>query len=364
MGYDIETIKGLKPMSYWAFPTGSSANQKKRLADAFKKNYILTLKRDGALYRAVIGEDEMLLQSRTVSRTTGEFVEKQDRVPEIMKALEAFPKNTVLMGEICFPLSFGNTISSDVVGIMGCNAPKAIARQELTPVNFYIFDVLMYDGEVWYDKPYKRRIEKVQEIAKLVEGNERIEFAKPIYEDLEMTVQNYLSNGWEGGVLMKSDAAYDFGKRPAWTSIKIKQSTDTIDLVVMETTLPNKEYTGKYPASHQYWENQKTGELVEGNYYAHGGYTAVSVNYFRKLVGGLKLGAYYGENLIEVCRIANLTDELRAIIDEDPSSVIGKVVEVSAMMIDIEKKSLRHPKLIKIREDKNPDECKYSEIFR
>lgn len=364
MAYSIEEIKDLKPMSYWAFPGGSSANQKKRLADAFKKNYILTLKRDGALYRAIIEEDGMLLQSRTISRTTGEFVEKQDRVPAIMEALKVFPKGTVLMGEICFPLEFGNTISSDVVGIMGCNADKAIARQELTPVNFYIFDVLMYGGEPWYDKPYKKRIEKVQEMAKLAVGKERLEFAKPIYEDLEMTVQNYLSNGWEGGVLMKADAAYDFGKRPAWTSIKIKQSTDTIDLVVMETTPPNKEYTGKYPASHQYWENQKTGELVEGNFYAHGGYTAVSVNYFRKLPGGLKLGAYYGKNLIEVCRIANLTDELRNILDTDPSVIIGKVVEVSAMMVDIEKKSLRHPKLVKIREDKNPEECKYSEIFR
>lgn len=364
MAYSIEEIKDLKPMSYWAFPPGSSANQKKKLTQAFEKNYILTLKRDGALYRAVLTGDEKLLQSRTISKVTGEFVEKQDRVPEIMKALEVFPDNTIVMGEICFPLSFGNTISSDVVSIMGCNADKAIARQELTPINFYIFDVLMYDGEVWYEKPYQKRIEKVQEMAKLAKGEERLEFAEPIYKDLEMTVENYLTHGWEGGVLMKKDEPYKFEKRPAWTSIKIKQSTDTIDLVVMETTPPNKEYTGKYPSSHLYWENQKTGELIEGSFYTHGGYTAVSVNYFRKLPGGLKLGAYYGENLIEVCRIANLTDELRGILDADESSVIGQVVEVSAMMIDVEKKSLRHPKLIKIREDKNPEECKYSEIFR
>ncbi len=364
MAYSIDEIEQLKPMSYWAFPPNSSAAQKKKLAEAFKKGYILTLKRDGALYKAVLKEEEDLLQSRTTSRVTGSFVEKQDRVPQIMEELSIFPKNTVFMGEICFPLEYGATTSSDVVGIMGCNPAKAISRQAETPLNFYIFDVLMYGGESWYDKPYKKRMEKLESIKSLAANTQRIEFATPIYENLEETVQNYLDNGWEGGVLMKADAPYSFEKRPAWTSIKIKQSTDTIDLVVMETTPPNKDYTGKYPRSHTYWENDITGELVEGNYYMKPGHTPVSVNYFRGLVGGLKLGAFYGDNLIEVCRIANLTDDLRAQIDENPKIFLGKVVEVSAMMIDVEKKSLRHPKLLKIREDKNPEECLYTEIFR
>jgi hypothetical protein len=40
------------------------------------------------------------------------------------------------------------------------------------------------------------------------------------------------------------------------------------------------------------------------------------------------------------------------------------VVEVGAMMIDVEKKSLRHPKLLKLRPDKNAEECLYTDIFR
>ena len=362
--YTVEDIKYLKPMSYWAFPSNSSSNQKARFAKAMETGYGLTLKRDGALYRAIVEEDGVILQSRTISRTTGVFVEKQDRVPEITKALSKLPVGTVLMGEVCFPLEMGNLISSDVVSIMGCLAPKAIKRQEATPLNYYIFDVLMYGEEPFYNRPYKVRVEKLNEIRKLLRGEVRLEVAEPIFKDLTKTIENFLDNGWEGGVLMKLDEPYAFEKRPAWTSIKVKQSSDTVDLVITGTTPPIKGYTGKYPASHQYWENIKTGKLVEGNYYADGGYLPVSVNYFRGLIGGLQLSAYYNDKLIEVARVSNLTDDIREQITENPDSYIGMVVEVGAMMIDVEKKSLRHPKLLKLRPDKNAEECLYTDIFR
>ena len=92
--YTVEDIKYLKPMSYWAFPSNSSSNQKARFAKAMETGYGLTLKRDGALYRAIVEEDGVILQSRTISRTTGVFVEKQDRVPRDYKStLEATSRN-------------------------------------------------------------------------------------------------------------------------------------------------------------------------------------------------------------------------------------------------------------------------------
>lgn len=163
---------------------------------------------------------------------------------------------------------------------------------------------------------------------------------------------------------MKANMPYAFEKRPAWTSIKVKQATDTIDLVIMGTTPANKDYTGKYHASHQFWENVKTGELVEGTYYGDGGYTPVAKHYFKGMIGGLQLGAYYGDNLIEVSKVANLTDDIREAVTADPESYIGRVVEVSAMMIDVEKKSLRHPILEQFREDKDATDCLYSDIFQ
>ena len=362
--YSIEEIKNLAPMKYWAFPPNSSANQKRKFAKALEENYILTLKRDGALYRAIIDGENSILQSRTTSVKTGEFVEKQDNVPAIMQALRKLPNGTVLMGEICFPINLGNTTSSDVVSIMGCLPNKAIARQEMTPLNYYVFDVLMYDSIPFYNKPYKIRAEKLKEIEKIMIGETRVEFAQPVYTDIEETIVNYLNNGWEGGVLMKADEPYHFEKRPAWATIKVKQSSDTIDLVIMGTTPPIKGYTGKYPESHKYWESLKTGQLVEGNYFYQDGYIPVAANYFQNLIGGLILGAYYNGNLIEVARVANLTDEIRSDITNNLNNFLGQVVEVSAMTIDVERKSLRHPKLLKIRSDKEAKDCVYTEIFR
>ena len=279
MAYSYEEILELKPMKYWSLPANSSVAQKKKFADAFLKGYTATLKRDGAWYRAGVNED-IVLQSRTTSVKTGEFVEKQDRVPAIIAELAKLPKQTILIGEICFPLSYGNTISSDVITIMGCNADKAISRQEQTPLNYYIFDILMYDGEPFYNKPYTKRLEKIMEIKKNYPDMQRLEFPEPVKVNIEETIQNFLDNGWEGGVLMKDTGLYEFDKRPAWLAIKIKQSMEPLDLVIMGSTPPVKEYTGKYPASHMYWENNRTGELVEGNYFNKGGYSAVSSTYF------------------------------------------------------------------------------------
>lgn len=361
--FSFDEIKEMKPMSYWAFK-GTSANLKAKFAKAMETGYILTLKRDGALYRAMIGKDETLLQSRTISKKTGEFVNKADNVPEIIEQLNAsLPKDTILMGEICYPIEMGNTISSDVVSIMGCLPAKAIERQKITPLNYYIFDVLMWNGEPTYQLPYLRRLDYLAKVRALIKDKTRLETAEPISDNIEKTVENYLENGWEGGVLMKKDEPYVFEKRPAWTSIKVKQSADTIDLVIMGTTPPVKAYTGKYPASHLYWEKTSTGELLEGSYYNQPGYMAVSSNYFEKKIGGLSLGAYYNDRLIEVSKVANLTDEMRDNLTENFEAWKGTVVEVSCMMIDPKRKSLRHPKIIRFREDKNPEECLYNDIF-
>lgn len=358
-------IKKLAPMKYWALSSTASASQKNKLLRAFQEGYILTLKRDGLLYRGIVGEDgEVTLQSRTVSAKTKEFVEKQDRVPLIVSSLKRLPKGTVVMGEICFPIGYEGSTSSDVVSIMGCNAEKAIDRQKSTPLVFYLFDILMYNGEDYSKKPYKKRLEKLLSLNQVYQKDPSIEIVEPVYTEIEQTITNYLENGYEGGMLMKADEPYFFGKRPSWVSVKIKQSVEDIDLVIMGYSPATKDYTGKYPASHQYWENVRTGELVEGTFYGKAGYSAVSSTYFNRQPGGFILGAYYGEELIEVARVSNLTDDLLSRIEKDKSSFVGKVVEISAMMIDVNRKSVRHPKLVRVREDKNAEECQYLEIFK
>ena len=359
---DIQKLRQEVPMRYWSLPSG--VNYKNRFQKALDNgDYILTKKMDGVLYRFSKSEQDSILQSRTISRKTKQLVEKQDNVPAIMEQLNQLPNNTMVLGEICFVNP--SKTSKEVISIMGCLPPKAITRQKENPVMFYIFDVMAYDGLEIYNLPYQKRLEILRKIEGKHNFNELISFVETFETNIQEHIANLLSSGAEGTVLMHYNKPYVFKKRPAWTAIKIKQEiTETLDLVIMGTTNPTKEYTGKYPQSWNYWENVKTGELVEGNFYKDGGYLPISENYFQGKIGGLVLGAYSGDNLLQVCKIANLTDELRTKITNNLDSFMGKVVKVNAMSIDKELRSLRHPKFVGFHPDKNPKECLYGDVFK
>jgi len=364
----IEHYRKLEPAKYWSLPKTESA--KNKLKKALENNeYIATLKRDGQLYRFSKGGNlnggrNSILQSRTVSKKTHKLVEKQDNVPDIMSQLDKLPPNTMLMGEICFPLG-SNKISSDITSIMGCLPEKAVKRQEKQKLHYYIFDVLVYNGVPVHEMGYEDRMKYLNKIKENYNFSKEIEFVELVTENIEKNIAKWLEMGEEGGILMKKTAPYIFEKRPAWNSIKIKQTlTEDLDLVIMDFTAPTKEYKGKFPQSHGFWENVKTGELVEGSFYSNGGYLPVSKNYYYGFVGGFVLGAYQGDRLVEVTKVANLTDQLREEIEENRNSFIGKVVKVAAMSIDKEKRSLRHPNFIDFHPDKNPKECLYKDIFK
>ena len=362
---NIDEFKDVEPMKYWSLAAGASDAQKKKLEKAIRGNeYYATLKRDGAWYKFIKDDNEFLLQSRTLSKKTGRYVEKQDNVPHIIEELNVIlPDQTVVIGEIFSPIE--GSISSDVISVMGCLPAKAISRQKDIKMRYYIFDILMYDGMDVHDQPAEKRIGLLQKIKKEKANMvEHIEFAEPIFDDLEEQVGVWLENGEEGGVLMHRQKPYKFGRSPAWHTIKFKQSlASSIDLVITGFSPPVTDYTGKYVQGWTYWENMKTGKLEEGRYYADGGYRPVSEYYFKGMVGGFELAAYYGDKLIPVGKVANLTDELRAQATNHPEELLNTVVEVSAMSIDMERKSLRHAKLIKLRPDKDAKECLYSSIF-
>jgi ATP-dependent DNA ligase len=358
----IHEFKEMEPMKYWSLPLKASDGQKKKLQEAVRgKNYYAVLKKDGAWYRFIKTNGELLLQSRTISKKTGQYVEKQDNVPHIIQELNQFPDGTVVVGEICFPDN--SKISSDVVSIMGCLPAKAIERQKDNKIHYYIFDILAYNNFALNTLPAEKRMQMLQKLSKEYKFN-YVSFAEPVFENLEEQIGIWLENGEEGAVLMHKSKPYSEGRSPAWDTIKFKQSlVDNLDLVIMGFTPPVTNYTGKYLQSWTYWKNLKTGEMVEGHYYGDGGYLPVSEYYFRGLIGGFELGAYYGDKLVSVGKVANLTDEIREDATKFPNKYLGTVVEVNAMSVDVERNSLRHAKLIKLRPDKNAKECLYNEIF-
>ena len=361
-----QEMKQLKVMKYNELKPSESDNQKKKFQKMLREGkYIASLKRDGAFYRFIKEENgNKLLQGRTISRKTGEHTEKQDRVPHIIEALDVLPAETVLIGEICYPKGMGKT-SSDITSIMGCLAPKAISRQEDQKLHYMIFDLLMYDGLDYSSMPYEKRIKKLQKVFEESSFPKFIEPPELIEEDIEEKISEWLDEGEEGGVLMKKDEPYHFDKRPKWVSVKIKQSLkQDIDLVVIGFSDPNKDYTGKYITSWEFWENTRTGELVKGFHANDAGYRPVSSNYYYGYIGGLVLGLYKDNgDLIQVAKTANLTDELRIDITKNPSKYMNRVVKVNAMSVDYERKSLRHPKFIDFHDGKDASDCLYKDVF-
>jgi len=65
--------------------------------------------------------------------------------------------------------------------------------------------------------------------------------------------------------------------------------------------------------------------------------------------------------VLEVGECSGFDEETRKMFSEDPKSWIGKVIEVKANEIFKDTGKLRHPRFLRIREDKAPTECTYKD---
>lgn len=320
------------------------------------------LKKDGALYMFVKGmHGENYLFGRTVSKTTGLLTEKSANVPHIISVLSQIPNGTVLLGEIYYP---GKT-SKDVVSIMGCLADKAIERQNgnYGPIHYYVYDCLVYSG---YSLLKVENFIRYQVTKNLFNQyslfRPELELAAVVEENIYTSIGAALAAGEEGMVVKKKTALYEPGKRPQ-TMLKAKQ-VDYIDAVIIGFKDPVKEYTGKEIENWQYWN--KGGHFVTGFYYNDPEAIPVTKHYYYGWKNAIEIGAYdENGNIHSIGTIASgLTDSMREDMSLYPEKYLNKVVEIQCMMKDNTEKTLRHGFFLRIREDKNANECTLKEIFK
>jgi ATP-dependent DNA ligase len=357
-------------MEIWSLPK----NKKDRLEEYCDSGkYLASLKLDGYFYSFNKTPNYSYLFSRKPG-VNGLLTEKADRVPHIIELMQVLPPDTLIVGEIYIP---GKT-SKDVTRIMGSLAKKAIDRQNQEgKVHYYINDIIMLNGKDLRDKTFSERILVLENLYRLhFKDSEYIDFAWQVEEDIYKTAMDYLDAGEEGMVLKKKDALYACDKRPAWSSIKIKQE-DTLDVVITGFCDPTMRYNGTELNDWKYWwidnlEIQKPlpleqthGEpFLEGCNY--GFYFPVTKAYYYGWKMAMEISAYNKEgSLVQIGTISSgLTDELREAFAKTPEKYLNKVVEITCMSLDSEKKSVRHGRLIKFREDKNPEDCTLDLIFR
>ena len=363
--------KMIDAMKVWKLPAGKES----MLSEICQSgDYFLEEKIDGYWYEYEKTDNYSYLFSRNTSTTTGLLSEKGANVPHIMKALDCMPKNTILIGEIYYP---GGT-SKTVTTVMGCLPELAVKRQENNPIHYYLHDIIEYDNinlsNLGAEDRYKILVGVWNKHN--LSQYDFLRLAQKVDENLEEEISRILKSGGEGVVLKKKDYPYAPGKRPAWSTVKVKQM-DSIDLICMGFCPPTKEYTGKELDTWEYWVIEKQDEngvwieqekvcpykairspeyrtLPISRYYFYGWNTAI------------KVGAYDSQGeLIELGTVSSgLTDDMKRDMTENPQNYLNKVVSLDCMSIDKKEHTLRHPVLKSWRADKDARDCIIDEIFQ
>ena len=368
-----------EPMKYFAPPNTLSKDARQMRLEQMAQSgeYMFGLKTDGNWSRAVITPERAALQTRGISKTTGTYGEVQDKVLFWDDVCNAFTHGTtVILGEIYLP----GGIDKDCGAILRCLSPKALARQKVTPLKWRIFDVLALDGDDYMDQPFEYRISHIPEVvgrinSPLVSGVEYYEMDETFFDKMA----DIFASGGEGSVCYRKDSVYIRGKRGphAWDTCKVKQEiTSEIDCIIMGAVEGEKIYTGKDMATWQMWENQRTGELVFGEYFGEyqtgGAYLPVTKNYYYGWPAAIQVGVYNKEGqLIPLCKVSGLTEDFKSDLRDNIESWIGIPVSISGMMVsearatkDGEGISIRHPLLKRIRKDDiDPKDCTLSKIY-
>ena len=359
-GYDFLNIEAQK---YWSFP--ASYDRPKRQAQLntmlYSNDYIASEKRDG-YWQMVIKDDEKDTIMRARSAGVNGWVCKQDWVPHLHDFFDALPRGTVLITEVYIP---GGT-SKMITTILGCGVEKAIQRQANgQKLRMSVFDVLCWHGMALYDKPIVERIKYLEQVRAMnhpyVDVVDYWDTPDAIHENW----LNILSAGGEGVVLTRKDNPYEFGKRTARHTLKLKKElNETIDVFLTgrykEAT---KLYTGKEIENWEYWYDELNDQKIKGRVLEervnNDSLVPVTRLWWNDWAGAVEIATILDGKVTPIGWISGVSDDVRAGIVGDPAAYKGMVVELQAMEIDHSAPipTLRHAKIVNWRTDKNWQEC-------
>ncbi len=374
--YKIEDFETLTPMKYYDNPepkTATLAAKRQAIIDNTSGEYIASEKHDGDWGMFIhYSKGHNLIRSRSISKITGAYGDYTAKLPHLCGEMDNWPDNTVVLAEICWD-EYG-TNANTVGTILRCLPDKAVERQKDKKLSALIFDVLMFAGEDLTSTPYIDRLEKIDaEFNPNHISDMKYHYFKPTQiftTDFAAAADDIISRGGEGVVIQKKSNPYMPGTRTAWATLKLKQTLPHMDLRVVGTLEPNKQYDGDFEDDWKYWEVDDlilTSNPPKQGHSLHeteGGadpmwkinsyqYRPVTKPYFMGWKNGITVMLPSG---ITTDVASGLTDDDRAYLatpEAQAKIAAGELwAEVKAMSVnDLGK--LRHGSLVRLRTDLN-----------
>lgn len=367
-------------------------------------DYLAEEKYDGVRADLHFG-DKIRCFSRRISKKTGWYAENTDNVPHIRDL--NYPeelKGTVLDGE--FRVLSGDF--KDISSLMNCNFDEAILRQKENGLKatFIAFDILYYKGISVMKMPLHRRKDLLADVIRrlpsecdimqssFTDDKMHIYITKDVIQGLSASYPTLLKEiselkpkpnetpfwmlaskqawyeyilvkGGEGLMLKHKDGKYHMKRCREYTKYK---KFLTRDVVISGFIEPTRVYEGKAPETWEYWE----GDTPVTKYYAKGwiGTVKYSVLITQEELEELKkknpkekYDCYYfeGNLYLEIGDCGGMDEQMREYMSNNKPYLIGKVIEVGCNEVIKKTGKLRHPRFLRIRDDKVNTMCTFKD---
>lgn len=347
---------------YWDLPNTDPKKKEKIRNAILTEKYGASLKKDGEYLRAIYDTDgEIWIIGRGTNAKKVHNLDKH--LVFITDWLRSnFKPGTCILGELYVQ---GKT-SGAIRAYTGSLVPKSLKNQQSCPPTFYIFDAWAINGKDLMATPYSKRQTEI--FVSHRDFHPQIEYAHMITGSQAIFdfIADAFENGEEGVVLVDLNSKPAPGKRISWKSIKVKKEFNNIDCFFTGNWRPpTREYTGSEILEWPYWENTRTEEKILGKLYSSymEGMTIepVTKSYFLSMPGSLEVGVFKRGEIVPICYLSGLSDDLKDKFAKDKESVVMKPIIISGM--ETTDASIRHPKFVRFREDISIEDCVWEKIF-